>query len=84
MGLQLAEPQFHTRCYVEWDDYPQNVLMAAMRAGYMAPAPIWDDVTTFDGLPMRGAISQETSDLTPSIWEPKINTPPEMKQGSLF
>lgn len=56
LGLQLAEPGFHSRCLVEWDEYPQKQLIAAQRAGYMAPAPIWDDVTTFDGRPWRGLV----------------------------
>ena len=56
LGLMLAEPGFHTRCFVEWEEYPRSVLIAAQRAGYFAPAPIWDDVTTFDGRPFRGAI----------------------------
>jgi DNA (cytosine-5)-methyltransferase 1 len=56
MGLMLAEPGFHTRCFVEWEEYPRQSIIAAQRAGYFAPAPIWDDVTTFDGRPLRGAI----------------------------
>jgi len=56
MGLMLAEPGFHTRCFVEWDDYPRQALIAAQRAGYFAPAPIWDDVTTFDAQPLAGCI----------------------------
>lgn len=56
MGLMLAEPEFHTRCFVEWDEYPRQTLIAAQRAGYFAPAPIWDDVTTFDARPIAGAI----------------------------
>ena len=56
MGLMLAEPGFHTRAYVEWERHPQQCLIAAQRAGYFAPAPIWDDVTTFDGRPWRGHI----------------------------
>ena len=56
MGLMLAEPGFHTRCFVEWEECPRQAIIAAQRAGYFAPAPIWDDVTTFDGKPMRGAI----------------------------
>ena len=56
MGLMLAEPGFHTRCFVEWEQYPRSAIIAAQRAGYFAPAPIWDDVTTFDGRPFRGAI----------------------------
>jgi site-specific DNA-cytosine methylase len=55
MGLMLAEPGFHTRCFVEWEEHPRSTLIAAQRAGYLAPAPIWDDVTTFDGRPFRGA-----------------------------
>ena len=56
LGLMLAEPGFHTRCFVEWEEFPRDVLIAAQRAGYFAPAPIWDDVTTFDGRPFHGAI----------------------------
>lgn len=56
MGLMLAEPGFHTRALVEWEEYPRQSIIAAQRAGYFAPAPIWDDVTTFDGRPFRGAI----------------------------
>jgi hypothetical protein len=40
----LAEPSFHTRAFVEWEAYPRSVLIAAQRAGYFAPAPIWDDL----------------------------------------
>ena len=55
MGLMLAEPGFHARCFVEWEEYPRSTLIAAQRAGYFAPAPIWDDVTTFDARPFAGA-----------------------------
>lgn len=56
MDLMLSEPGFHTRCWVEWAEYPPEYIIAAQRAGYFAPAPIWDDVTTFDGTPWRGQI----------------------------
>lgn len=56
MGLMLAEPGFHTRCFVEWEPYPRSSIIAAQRAGYFAPAPIWDDLTTFDAQPLAGAI----------------------------
>ena len=56
MGLMLAEPGFHTRCFVEWEEYPRATIIAAQRAGYFAPAPIWDDLTTFDAKPFAGAI----------------------------
>lgn len=56
MGLMLAEPGFHTRCWVEWEEYPRSVIVAAQRSGYFAPAPIWDDLTTFDAKPFAGCI----------------------------
>ncbi|MGK7753749.1 DNA cytosine methyltransferase [Roseovarius sp. C03] len=56
LGLMLAEPGFETACFVEWEPAAQDVLVAAMRAGYFAEAPIWDDVRSFDGCPYRGAI----------------------------
>lgn len=56
MGLMLAEPGFHTRCFVEWEEYPRSVIIAAQRAGYLERAPIWDDLTTFDARPLSGAI----------------------------
>ncbi len=55
MGLMLAEPGFHTRCFVEWEEYPRQALIAGQRAGYFAPAPIYGDVTRFDGTRFRGA-----------------------------
>jgi len=56
MGLGLAEPGFHTRCFVEWEEYPRRSIIAGQRAGYFTPAPIWDDLTTFDARPFAGAI----------------------------
>ena len=55
LGLMLAEPGYHTRAYVEWDGWPRSVLIAAQRAGYFAPAPIWDDLRSFDARPFCGA-----------------------------
>lgn len=51
MGLGLAEPGFATACYVEWDEYPRSTLIAGQRAGYLHPAPIWDNVKTFNARP---------------------------------
>jgi len=55
MGLMLAEPGYHTRALIEWEDWPRAVLVAAQRTGYFAPAPIWDDLRSFDARPFRGA-----------------------------
>lgn len=56
MGLMLAEPGFHTRAFVEWEGYPRSAIIAAQRAGYFSPAPIWDDLATLDARPLAGAI----------------------------
>ncbi len=44
-----------TRAFVEWEDWPRSVVIAAQRAGYFAPAPIWDDLRSFDARPFCGA-----------------------------
>ena len=54
MGLELAEPGFVSACYVEWEPEPRQRLIAGQRAGYLAPAPIWDNIKTFDARPWRG------------------------------
>jgi site-specific DNA-cytosine methylase len=51
----LAEPGYHTRAFVEWEDWPRAVLIAAQAAGFFAPAPIWTDLRSFDARPFRGA-----------------------------
>ena len=55
LGLMLAEPGYHTRAFVEWEDWPRTVLIAAQRAGYFAPAPIWDDLRSLKARRFRGA-----------------------------
>ena len=31
LGLMLADPGYHTRAFVEWDEWPRSVLIAAQR-----------------------------------------------------
>ena len=38
-------------CYVERDAYAAAVIVARMEDKTLDQAPIWDDVTTFDGRP---------------------------------
>lgn len=45
-----------TVCYVERDEFCQQLLQARMRSGDLLPAPIWDDLRTFDGRPWRGRV----------------------------
>lgn len=55
LGLQRAG--IRTACYVEYNDYRINVLMSRIRDGWLDNAPIWDNVTTFDGRPWRGRVA---------------------------
>jgi len=59
-GLDIAVERVfgpaRTVCYVERDAYPAALLVAQMEAHYLAPAPVWSDVATFDGLPWRGVV----------------------------
>lgn len=43
-------------CAVEIDSYCQKILLARQRDGILPRFPIWDNVTTFDGIPWRGSI----------------------------
>lgn len=57
LGLHLAiGPACRTVCYVEREAYPAAVLAARMGEGVLAPAPVWDDISTFDGRRWRGCV----------------------------
>ena len=45
-----------TVCYVERDAYCQRLIEQRMQDGWLAPAPIWDDLRTFDGRPWCGLV----------------------------
>ena len=47
---------WRTVCAVELNSYCASVLMRRQNEGNLAPFPIWDDVTTFDGRPWRGVV----------------------------
>jgi DNA (cytosine-5)-methyltransferase 1 len=57
LGLSLALGDAY-RCvvYVERDAYAAATLVARMEDQALDPAPIWDDVGTFDGRPWRGVV----------------------------
>lgn len=56
-GISLAlKPWVRTVCYVEIDRYCQAVLQSRFKTGDLEPAPIWDDITTFDPGPWVGAV----------------------------
>lgn len=45
-----------TVCYVERDGFAASVLVDRMEAAELDPAPIWDDLESFDGRAWRGAV----------------------------
>jgi hypothetical protein len=55
LALRLAGLDTRTVCYVEHDKYAQQVLQQRFGDG-LDPAPIWDDINTFDPGPWRGHV----------------------------
>jgi DNA (cytosine-5)-methyltransferase 1 len=56
LGLRLAGLQTRTVMYVEWERYPQEVIKARIKDGYLDDAPIWGDISTLDGQQLRGVV----------------------------
>ncbi|WP_090160242.1 DNA cytosine methyltransferase [Loktanella sp. DSM 29012] len=56
LGLHLAEPGYRTVCYVERNSFAASTLVARMADTSLAPAPVWDDLKSFDGRPWRGRV----------------------------
>jgi DNA (cytosine-5)-methyltransferase 1 len=57
LGLHLAlGDDYRTVCFVEREAHAAACLVARMAEGIMAPAPVWDDLTTFDGRRWRGYV----------------------------
>ena len=58
LGLRLAGLNTRTICYVEWDKYCQRVLQQRFQDDppTLTPAPIWDDIKSFDGRPWCGIV----------------------------
>jgi len=56
MGLDRAIGGTRTVCMVEREAFAIGNLVAQMEAGALAPAPIWTDVSTFDGKPWRDRV----------------------------
>lgn len=55
-GIKLAIPTSRTICYVEREVYAAAILATRMEEGWLDLAPVWSDVTTFDGNPWRGTV----------------------------
>lgn len=55
-GIRLACPTARTVCLVEGEAFCVASLVAQMSRGELDEAPVWSDLTTFDGLPWRGVV----------------------------
>lgn len=56
LGLRIAIDNLETVGYVERDAHAAAVLVARMEDQTLDRAPVWDDITTFDGKPWRGLV----------------------------
>lgn len=56
LGFELAVPGARTAFMVEREAFACARLVAAMREGLVAPAPLWSDARTFGGRAWRGAL----------------------------
>lgn len=56
LGVRLACEGACTVCYVEREAFAVANLVATIQAGLMDDAPVWSDLTTFDGTAWRGTV----------------------------
>jgi DNA (cytosine-5)-methyltransferase 1 len=56
LGLHIAEPATRTVVYVEREAYAAHLLAARCQKGPLDPAPIFSDLTQFDGRPWCGVV----------------------------
>ncbi|AVW90676.1 DNA cytosine methyltransferase [Celeribacter baekdonensis] len=61
LGLTIAIPGYRTVGHVERETYAAAILVARMEETALDPAPVWDDVASFDGRPWRGAVDIVTA-----------------------
>ncbi len=64
LGVRIAtRGQHRVVCYVEREAYAAATLVARMEDAALDRAPVWDDLTTFDGRPWRGLVDCITAGL---------------------
>lgn len=72
-GLELGVRRalgggLRTVCYCEQDAYAASVIVARMEDETLDRAPVWDDVSTFDGTSWRGCVDILTASLPCGPW----------------
>jgi len=56
LGVKLAGINTRTVAYVEWEKYPQDIIKARIRDGFLDDAPLFGDISTFRGEQFRGLV----------------------------
>ena len=56
LGVKLANINTRTIAYVEWEKYPQEIIKARIRDGFLSDAPIFSDISSFRGEQFRGLV----------------------------
>jgi DNA (cytosine-5)-methyltransferase 1 len=68
LGLKLAVPGARLVGACERDPFAAAVLVARMAEAALDPAPIWDDLRTFDGRPWRATVDCITAGFPCQPW----------------
>ena len=68
LGVSLAVPRTRTVAYVERESYAASALVARMADKTLAPAPIWDNLETFNGAAWRGLVHCVTAGFPCQPW----------------
>ena len=68
MALERLGIDYRCVAYVEREAYAAGVLMARMEDASLDQAPIWDDLTTFDGAAWRGCVDIVTAGFPCQPW----------------
>lgn len=61
LGMHIAVPGYRAVGYVEREASSAASLVARMEASELGAAPVWDDLSTFDGRPWRGSVDIVTA-----------------------
>jgi len=56
LGVKLANINTRTIAYVEWEKYPQEIIKARIKDGFLDDAPIFSDISSFRGEQFRGMV----------------------------
>ena len=56
LAVKLVFPEARTVAFCERESYAAATLVARMEDKTLDEAPIWSDITTFDGKPWRGKV----------------------------